>query len=463
MRRRLGAAAVLLAVIACVSGASGEGDNYTDPAYARRDLRNAYESIGRLPAEYTNVEWLLRFRAKSHELYLKYLQEQALDPKHPAITLAFLLPGGMVGNVDYWNAYDEWSKPAGDGPNGGRVKEVRFRRSTGALIRGHVWRPPLSEPGPFPAISITPGSIQVSEPMYWWAAEMLADHGYVVLSFDAQGQGRSETFGHDADAFETPNFQGVPAQQGINFLDLTVEAVEFLLSRNEPGKTLRYAFPGDQAAGYDEYNPFADAIEYLPDGHANVGLAGHSFGAQGVSFAQDPAMNRLNVDHIRTIVAWDNLDGSYAPHVPAMGQNGESFIEPSIHFSRPDPEEKKGAFNAWRWAGVDTMQVAPRAATHLEWSYVPILPLASSQWGNSIVAYYTLAWFDKYLKNDPTADGRLLTKDYSGLDNPRCGGEDNCYSIYFRNAYWFHSGETLHACNDVAHIASKAACPDTDL
>ena len=212
------------------------------------------------------------------------------------------------------------------------------------------------------------------------------------------------------------------------------------------------------------YDPFYNAIEYLPDGFANVGLAGHSYGATGVTFAQDPKNNPLNVRNIRTIVAWDDLATGYTPSVPAMAQNGESFVQPSFNPKRPDPDSKKLAFDAWRKAGLDTFQVATRAATHLEWSYVPVLPLAASSWGNAIVAYYTLAWFDKYLRHDPTADARLLTNAFNQPNNAACGGNDGCYSIYYKNAYWFHDGGgTLHACDDVAHIAAPAeTCADTD-
>lgn len=450
------AAVLAFATIAAVAPAGFAAcDDYTCPEYAQTDLQNMLQSTGRLSDQYTDVDRQLRQREKAHEIYLRDTVEQLRDPTHPSISPGALIPGGMIGDIDKWPTYEEWIAE-------GRVVPVRFRRSTGALVRGHVWRPAFSLTGPFPAVTITPGSVQVTEPMYWWAAQLLAEAGYVVLSFDAQGQGRSETFGHADDGNESITLDGFPSQQAINFHDLTVEAIEFLLST--PADPNPFAFSGDEAAGYDVFNPFWDAIEYLADGFANVGLTGHSFGASGVTFAQDPAHNTLNVEHVRTIVAWDNLAREYTPNVPAMGQNGESFTEPSFHFRRPDPEENKTAFNKWRDAAVDTMQVAPRAATHLEWSYVPQLPVASSSWGQAIAAYYTLAWFDKYLSAHPTADARLLSDIYNQPANDHCGGNDGCYSIYFKSAYHFHdAGGTLHACDDIAHIADATPCPATDV
>jgi hypothetical protein len=62
--------------------------------------------------------------------------------------------------------------------------------------------------------------------MYWYAAQALAKAGYVVLTFDPQGQGQSDTYGQSPDQNE-----GVPAQSdGRPFYDGTEDAIDFLLS-----------------------------------------------------------------------------------------------------------------------------------------------------------------------------------------------------------------------------------------
>ena len=51
--------------------------------------------------------------------------------------------------------------------------------------------------GPFPGVVITEGSVQGSEGMYRWLAQDLAERGYVVLTYDVQGQGGGETLPHE--------------------------------------------------------------------------------------------------------------------------------------------------------------------------------------------------------------------------------------------------------------------------
>src|SRR4051812_45061839 len=107
----------------------------------------------------------------------------------------------------------------------GLVAPVLFTARDGATLSGHVWAT-RSGPASRPGVVITNGSVQADEQMYWYAAQALAASGYVVLTFDPQGQGQSDTFGEGADRME-----GVPAQSdGRPFFDGTVDALDFLFS-----------------------------------------------------------------------------------------------------------------------------------------------------------------------------------------------------------------------------------------
>lgn len=106
----------------------------------------------------------------------------------------------------------------------GLVRPVLFTARDGATLSGHVWAT-VAGPAHRPAIVITNGSVQADEQMYWYAAQTLAKAGYVVLTFDPQGQGQSDTFGEGADHSE-----GFPAQSdGRPFYDGTEDALNFLL------------------------------------------------------------------------------------------------------------------------------------------------------------------------------------------------------------------------------------------
>ncbi len=48
-------------------------------------------------------------------------------------------------------------------------------------------------------------------------------------------------------------------------------------------------------------------------------------------------------------------------------------------------------------AGVDTMKVSLRAATHLDFTQFGIAG-TGSRYGAAVAEYYTLAWFNRYLR-----------------------------------------------------------------
>src|SRR5581483_67419 len=144
-----------------------------------------------------------------------------------------------------------------------------------------------------------------------------AKEGYVVLTFDPQGQGQSDTYGQSPDANE-----GFPAQSdGRPFYDGTEDAIDFLLSTpSHPYQPVPSCNTGTShtakqnarvAAGLDAaYDPFWQLLD-----SSEIGLVGHSYGAAGVSYiAQwDP--------RVKAVVALDNLGGPgpQAGSVPGSG------------------------------------------------------------------------------------------------------------------------------------------------
>src|SRR6266508_600238 len=165
---------------------------------------------------YMTPEYQIRLRAQSLENSSQATLALLRDPERNFVNLCGNGFDGCAGDV---RLYD-W------GPKGyGIVKPVLFTARDGATLSGHVW---ATKAGPArrPGIVITNGSVQADEQMYWYAAQALAKAGYVVMTFDPQGQGQSDILGESPDAFE-----GVPAQtDGRPFFDGTEDAINFFLS-----------------------------------------------------------------------------------------------------------------------------------------------------------------------------------------------------------------------------------------
>ena len=297
----------------------------------------------------------------------------------------------------------------------GIVEPVLFTARNGATLSGHVWAT-RSGPDRRPGVVITNGSIQAPEALYWFVAQTLAKAGYVVLTFDPQGQGQSDTPGEAPDQDE-----GVPVQtDGRPFFDGTVDALDFFLSsEQEPFRPRPSCETGTSHAPKQErrvaegknaaFNPFAGMLD-----RSRVGIAGHSYGARGVSYVGqwDP--------RVSAVVAWDRLsvpgttgqtgaqpcpaDPDARREVPitkpALGMSADYFAsEPRS--SDPDPQDKATASRRYSEAGVDSGELAIRGGTHFEFSFLPTTTFDATLRGADLVAWYTTAWFDKYVKGDP--------------------------------------------------------------
>lgn len=306
---------------------------------------------------------------------------------------------------------------------------------------------------------ITTGSVQAPEQLYWGTAAKLAKHGYVVLTYDTQGQGRSDTYGEGADRFD-----GVPSQAGRPFYDGTEDALDFLLSTPahpydpRPSCTTGADHSAKQdrrvAAGRDAaFNPLADLVD-----PSRVGIAGHSLGAAAVSY-----IGQID-DRVDAIAAYDNLSAptpggaavcpsgsSPRPATPpitkpALGISNDYGLTPMPYDADPDPQAKNAGFAAYRAAGVDSMEFSIRGGTHYESSFIPgmttvVLGTATLR-GTDAVVWYSWAWFDRYVKcqGDAScaaeAERRLLTdrwRDDAREQQVDANSDPNLYSFYFRS------------------------------
>src|SRR5215210_1660797 len=201
------ASAVALALLAAGSASA------FDPAYEASNYSKTLERA----RIYSTPEYQLKLRAVSLQNRVDSLETAAQDPERNFLTnLCASGEDGCAGDV---RLYD-W------GPKGyGIVRPVLFTARNGATLSGHVW---ATKAGPTrrPGIVITNGSVQAAEQHYRHAAQTLAKAGYVVMTFDPQGQGQSDIFGEGDDRLE-----GVPSQtDGRPFFDGTEDAINFFLS-----------------------------------------------------------------------------------------------------------------------------------------------------------------------------------------------------------------------------------------
>src|SRR4051794_19032674 len=466
---RLTAAAMLTMLLGAVPSRAA-----FDPAVEASN----YSKVNERQALYQSPQGQLLLRQVSQNNQAAATQAQANDPERNfADDLCWNGADGCAGDARLYN----WQAKGY-----GIVKPVLFTARNGATLSGHVWATKAG-PAQRPGIVITNGSVQADEQMYWYAAQALAKAGYVVLTFDPQGQGQSDTKGEAPDENE-----GFPAQtDGRPFFDGTEDAVNFLYSTPDKPyvpetscstgtdhnpKQVRRVKAGLDAA----YNPF-----YALFDHKRLGLAGHSYGAAGVSYIGqwDPRVD--------AIVAWDNLSqpapgsagtqsfppgeagcpahpadrtdltkdlAANAAHgKPALGMSADYFLPPTPNTSEPrtpeqckaiqDAYDKNGTMpskdegidcksfvsNEYSRNGIDTGEIVIRGGSHLDFSFISNPAFGATLRGADLIDWYTTAWFDKYVKGAAGADRRLLS-DRWRRDGTEAsvdpGGDGNMFSFY---------------------------------
>jgi dienelactone hydrolase len=356
------------------------------PEWRQRDTLNQYCATLRLRDQLASPAYGWANLTSGTQLWIERTLDQAGDLSHPRGGVTTLVPGSQA--ADAFRTLKRWTE-AGRG----RVQPVSFRAHNGSTLRGHVFAPPARVKRPsrgFPGVVITDGSVQGFEELYYWAAQDLAEAGYVVMTYDVQGQGDSDLAGEDCPG----ECSGVPYQQAYNFYQGAEDSLNAFL---------------------DGRNAYGDLLD-----RKRVGIAGHSLGAAAVSHVGQCDKR------VRAIVAWDGLDAiegcdgieiakrhraKRLLRTPALGTANDYLFNTQPRSTPPDPQEKADGYRQLEAAGTDTASIVLRGATHLEYTYVPLV-LPASQHGERFASYYTRAWFDRYLKGDATAFKRLTARSF---------------------------------------------------
>jgi dienelactone hydrolase len=367
---------------------------------------------------------------------------------------------GCAGDIRYY--------PWGDSP-GASVKPVLFTARNGSTLSGHVWSSDACTKK-CPGIVITNGSVQAPEELYWYMAADLARAGYVVMTWDPQGQGFSDTYGEGADRND-----GFPSQAGEPFYDGTEDALDFFFSTPLNAYTPRPSCSTGTSHAVKQRARVADGrnAAFNPL-HARldtsrVGIAGHSLGAGAVSYVGqiDP--------RVKAIVAWDNLRGpGPAPYScpsgsskrpdapaakPALGMSADYGLTPTPYTADPDRGAKGEGAAALAAAGVPTGELVIRGGTHYEFSFIPNPAFGATLRGEDLVAWYTTAWFDRFVKGDRKATERLFTdrwRDDSDEAAVDPGADGNLFSFYYDSPLSLDG----RSCADLREAEGCALAPD---
>jgi dienelactone hydrolase len=286
--------------------------------------------------------------------------------------------GGFVG--DPFREPHRWAEKRGS------YQQITYTDRDGNTWPAALFGPRGSGGGPYPGVVLVCHACfplpQTTENvgLWYWAAEMLAEAGYVVLY----------------------------ANVGGNSLPRTIDATDFF--------TATPAAPTSRG----EFNPWYDRLD-----RNRLGIVGHS-GAAGVALSVGNSDPRYDA-----IVAWDpaasaTLDG-VTPRIPTMIQVADYTLRagpvPAAEKPIPAPGSKYTFFDTFRAAKVDVMQIAPRASTHLDWTrFTPANPFGPSidhgVYGEMVGAYYTLAWMDRYVAPSRVAHSPKAARDSkSGAEN----------------------------------------------
>lgn len=375
------------------------------PEWHAAEVQNWVASTGRLQDQLSHPDYALLRRQQ----------------KHPS-------------NADPYRAPERWA------PARGRVWPVSYENRYGAGISGHVWAPKAGTPGaPYPTVVMVNGGGDL-EQEYWSFGQDLAENGYVVLTFDPQGSGASDS---DPDprycdpdgAWRQPQEMGVTengecAGQNGDEVSMTAGQVPAVVELVVGGHTGRqgtldvqdlyeqlepnYVFGAIDAHSFlmSKANPARSLVD-----RRRVALMGHSLGAHAAALTANGDPRR----RFAAAVAMDSfarLGHGVRPRVPTMYLQSEQELFSGPRLAAPPPEALHATrldYPGYLRGKVPVFFGVLASSTHHEFAYLgPESRLPASAAGQRVATYFALAWLDRWLKDDRAADRRLVAGRFDG-------------------------------------------------
>jgi dienelactone hydrolase len=366
------------ACLACAPAAAlAQEPTWPSPQWQAREAQNFADASGRA------VDW-------------------AANPGAPA-------PGG----ADPRRALARWNGARG------QVLPIAYRNRYRARIVGHLFRPRHATGG-LPAVVFVNGYGSTDE-AYYWAAEDLAEHGYLVMTFNPQGDGGSDAkpapeYCTPGGAWTRPQEMGIREQGSCAGQDppevLTGQGTSatFVATGRVGNEDTTGAAPVYRALAPRYVLGTLDAVAFLlsdrnpwrgsVDG-GRVGVAGHSIGAWA-------ALMAANGDPLRRFRAGVALDAFHHFDFGVTGREPTLFVQseqentlgprvvpPSDPASPRQLHPTRAAFADLRTRGVDAGFFVLRGSTHDDFtdSFVQ-----ASRDGQRVASYLMLAWLDEHLR-----------------------------------------------------------------
>ena len=326
------------------------------------------------------------------------LQMIQTNPAVAAATAANAAADAGTFDGDPFRAPRRWAGTRGS------YETTTFKNRDGVSRAAALFGPLDLNAGPYPGVLLvchTCGTSDTVSTLWYWAAEALAEAGYVVLY----------------------------ATSGGNSIPGAIDATDFFVATQQA--------PSPRG----EFNPWHASLD-----RSRLGIVGHS-GAGGVSLSAGHSDTRFDA-----VVAWDPFGPPFVgvtPRIPTMIQVGDYGMDPvpPVRPEKPTPTLPKfKVFDTVSAAGIDTMHIALRAATHLDWGphFPPVPERTYTIHGEVVATYYTLAWLDRYLVPSRAAAAlRRLTA--SGTDR-----FDRSADLYSIGAGAFDEEKARQAGNDEA-------------